>query len=555
MKCSCGGPRRSDRPHVFVKQERVACAGCGAPVEARVVLERGEAVRLQRCASCGEKRERLAADGEQYLKRFIAGGLEDGLFKHTTSTCPGCLSLVDARVLVRGGKVYFSKQCVSCGPSEALVSEDAGYYVGAYDFVRAGSQPLKVASQARRGCPEDCGLCPDHEQHSCLPVIEVTDHCNLACPICLVDNRDARHMSVEEFSRIVDGLIAAEGSLESVALSGGEPASHPRILELIDAARRPQIGRVVLLTNGLRLAQDRAFAEALKERRVYVSLQLDGFSAESHVRLRGRDLREQKQAALAVLEELDLATQLVFVAARGVNEHELGQAVELLLSKDHILSLNVQPLAHTGAGGGRFGFDPLDRLTIPGVHRAIEAQTGGKVRASDFYPLPCPNPHCVSLTYLLRLEDGSYLPFPRFADLRRYGSLLRNSATLPALPEVEQALRDVIYDLYSAQDQTPAVQRVLSALRRTMLTMFPERPLGASEVLRVGERQAKSIFVHHYMDPYDFDLERLRKCCHHYPQLDGRLMPMCGFNLFHRGAAKGRGTPRPAWGKGPWERG
>jgi hypothetical protein len=83
--------------------------------------------------------------------------------------------------------------------------------------------------------------------------------------------------------------------------------------------------------------------------------------------------------------------------------------------------------------------------------------------------------------------------------------------------------------------------------------MFPERPLGPKEVLRVGESQLKSIFVHHYMDPHDFDLERLRKCCHHYPQVDGRLMPMCGFNLFHRGAAKGPSTPTPDWSKGPWQ--
>jgi hypothetical protein len=85
--------------------------------------------------------------------------------------------------------------------------------------------------------------------------------------------------------------------------------------------------------------------------------------------------------------------------------------------------------------------------------------------------------------------------------------------------------------------------------------MFPGRPLSQRELVRAGERQAKSIFVHHYMDAYDFDLARLRKCCHHYPQADGRLMPMCGFNLFHRGAATGSGSPRAPWGRGSWPSG
>jgi uncharacterized radical SAM superfamily Fe-S cluster-containing enzyme len=158
----------------------------------------------------------------------------------------------------------------------------------------------------------------------------------------------------------------------------------------------------------------------------------------------------------------------------------------------------------------------------------------------------------VSLTYLLRLADGTSIPFARFIDFEKYTTLLRSSATLPATPEVEDALADVIHDVFARQDEIERAPEILAALRRSLDEMFPRKPLEAKETFRVSERQSKSIFLHHYMDRHDFDLERLRKCCHHYPQIDGRIMPACGFNMFHRGAAKGANTPRAKFGRAPF---
>ena len=295
----------------------------------------------------------------------------------------------------RAGKVYFRKSCPACGPSEALVSEDARYYVRAYSFARAGTEPLHYSREAAHGCPNDCGVCEEHEQHTCLPIIEVTDHCNLECPICIVNNQYSTHMSLDDFRSIIDGMVRREGTCESVALSGGEPTSHPQILDLIRIAGRPEIGRVVVITNGLRLGRDRAFAAAVKESGAYVALQLDGFTADTHEKIRGRDLVADKEAALLALKELDIPTQLVFVATRGANEHQIGQAVDLFLREDHILSLNFQPAAFTGFGGGKYPGDPMDRLTIPGVIQRVEEQTGGRLKKSDFFPLPCSHPQCV----------------------------------------------------------------------------------------------------------------------------------------------------------------
>lgn len=548
-------PAREDRAHTFLAHEYTRCPSCDERIEGRVVMRNGKVLNLLRCPQCGPDERLVADDADAYLQDFLSRGVVpeghqgDWLFKRTTSTCAGCLGLLEVDVVIRDGGVYFKKECPGCGPSEALVSEDAAYYVRAYSFARAGTKPLEFSQEARLGCPTDCGTCSDHEQHTCLPIIEVTDHCNLECPICIVDNQYSTHMAVDVFRDVVDGLVKKEGRCESVAICGGEPTSHPQILELIKAAERPEIGRVVLITNGLRIGRDPAFAEAVKRSGAYVALQLDGFDAETHRILRGKDLVDEKNAALATLKEHQIPTQLIFVAARGVNEHQVGRAVDLLLSEDHILSLNFQPVAHTGQGGGSFEHNPMDRLTIPGLIRAVEEQTHGRLRRSDFAPLPCSHPQCVSLTYLLRMNDGSYVPFPRFIDFEKHNSLLRSSATLPATAEMHDILHEVIHDVYADEEDIERGTEILAALRRSLEVMFPDRPLDAKEELTIGEQQAKSIFIHHYMDAHDFDLERLRKCCHHYAQADGRIMPGCGFNLFHRGAAKGAGTPVPSWAK------
>jgi uncharacterized radical SAM superfamily Fe-S cluster-containing enzyme len=572
MDCTtCDSPaKRVDRPHLFFAHELDACPKCQAKIEARVVFRDGQVVHLLHCTSCGPQERELGIDSKSYLQAFLERGkvpdglVGDHLFKTTTSTCPQCLALVEAQVVIRtvkgsGGpestgaderRVFFLKDCARCGPSEALVSEDAGYYVKAYAFAREGTEPLKFRSEVEHGCPTDCGTCGDHEQHTCLPIVEVTDHCNLECPICIVDNQYSTHMDTATFSKIIDGLIEAEGTCESIAISGGEPTSHPQILELVKIASRPEIGRVVVITNGIRLGKDRAFATKLKELGAYIGLQLDGFSAEVHTKIRGRDLTDEKAAALAAIRELDLPTQMIFVATKGINDHQIGQAVDLFLSMPQMLSLNFQPVAYTGHGGGTFDHDPMDRLTIPGIVRRVEQQTAGRLSYTDFFPLPCSHPQCVSLTYLLTLEDGTSVPFARFTDFEKYGTLLRSSATLPALPEVEEALGDLIHDVFARQDEIEHGPAILKALRRSLDEMFPRKPLTAKQSFQVSERQSKSIFLHHYMDRHDFDLERLRKCCHHYPQIDGRIMPACGFNMFHRGAAKGPETPRAPFSRG-----
>jgi uncharacterized radical SAM superfamily Fe-S cluster-containing enzyme len=421
-------------------------------------------------------------------------------FKMTMSTCPECLKVISAQVVFQDNKVYFLKHCPQHGPSQALVSEDAEYYRNAFQYIAPGSKPLHFSTAIKEGCPTDCGLCPAHQQHTCLPIVEITDHCNLECPICIVNNQYSNHIDRLDFQGIIDLLIKTEGTLETITLSGGEPTSHPEFLELVDMATRPEIGRVSVVTNGIRLARSREFCERLKEKNVYVILQLDGFTDEIQKTIRGVPLMDVKYKALEHLAEFNIPTQIAYVPARGVNEHQLGDAVRMLMERDHVLSLLIQPLARTGHGGGMFPLDPMDRLTIPGVIKAIDEQTNGMVAREDFIPLPCSHPLCVSLTYLLKMDDGSYLPFPRFVDMKKHLDLFQQTATLEANAKTENALRDAITDLWSAAGEIPNSGKIIKAMRRALTEMFPGKKVARQELIRVAERQAKTIFIHHYMD-------------------------------------------------------
>ncbi|MDH5492747.1 MAG: radical SAM protein [Myxococcales bacterium] len=473
---------------------------------------------------------------------------------YSRALCPRCRRLVDGQRILRDGKVYLRKHCPEHGRSEALISGDASWWIRALGFVREGSVPISHSKPVEAGCPHDCGLCPDHEQHSCLPIIEVSNHCNLECPICIVQNKNNWELSVAQMDAILDGLVRKEGCMETINFSGGEPTLHPRFLELVDRAlSRPEIARVSVSTHGLRMAAEPAFCEALAQRGVYVSLQLDALAPEPLAELRGKgNHAAARRRALENLKAADVRTTLVSTVTKGVNEENVGECVELLFEQDHILSLMFQPAAYTGFGGSSFeGHDPMDVMTIPDVIDAIAAQSGGALRREDFLPLPCSHPSCFALTYLLKTDKG-YVPFPRFIDFDRYLGLISNRGTMRADAELEEALRETMDVLWTSAGQLPDATLILESLRRALLLMYPEdRVMQIEERMRLGEGMVKTIFIHAFMDAHTFEVERIKKCCTHYALPDGRLMPGCSYNLLYRDR-----DPRFAEAPGPatiWE--
>jgi uncharacterized radical SAM superfamily Fe-S cluster-containing enzyme len=453
----------------------------------------------------------------------------DETFSATQALCSVCGRLGDAKIALVGDRVHLVKWCPDHGETRALVSSSREWYLRSLAYVKPMTSPRSRAVERSAPCPEACGLCPRHQQHTCVPLLEITPACDLACPECLTDGRVPTALSVEEVRRIVDGLVAREGRINMLTLTGGEPMVHPDFLAVVDAVRRPEVGLVSVSTNGLRLSREPDLVRALADRGVVISLQLDGTSPEVSARLRGRaDLAERKLRLVDDVLASGGRLSLTLTLARGVNEGELPAILDLLFRHDGIASLMVQPLAGFGASPG----DPLDAITIPEVVQRLAAGSGGVLSERDFTPLPCSHPTCFALTYLLRTTSGTLVPLPSLVDAGRYLDVIANQAILDTGREGLLRIRDALYALWSSDGIVPNREAVLATVKRILADMNTLGPdADPRAVLAVGTRHVKSIFIHQFMDRASFDLSRAAKCCNHYPQVDGRLLPACVRNV------------------------
>jgi 7,8-dihydro-6-hydroxymethylpterin dimethyltransferase len=440
---------------------------------------------------------------------------DEVFFELTKSVCPVCKVVVDAEVNLRGGKVYLRKRCPEHGWFEALVYGDAAAYVEAARFNKPGTIPLEFQTEVKDGCPLDCGLCPEHKQHACLGIIEVNTGCNLDCPICFADSghqTGGYAIDLEQCERMLDAYVAAEGEPEVVMFSGGEPTIHPRILEFIDAARARPIRTIVLNTNGIRLASDAAFADALAERGVTVYLQFDGFDERTHRLIRGKDLRITKERALASCARAGVTVMLAAAIERGINEHEVGAIATYGVQHPAVRGVVFQPVTHAGR---HIEFDPLTRLTNPDVIDLLCGQRPDWFTRSDFFPVPCCFPSCRSVTYAI--TDGSDLvPLPRLLNLDEHLDYVTNRA-LPD-PQIRQALEK----LWSAS-AFPGAPTTTASLECAACGIDPGALGNAAE-------GAFMIVIQDFQDPYTLNVKQLMKCCVEQITPDGRLIPFCAYN-------------------------
>jgi uncharacterized radical SAM superfamily Fe-S cluster-containing enzyme len=457
----------------------------------------------------------------------------------TRSICPSCRKVIDAHVVLRGGEVFLQKRCPDHGAFEVLISSDADYYVKSMTYTKPGTMPLEFSTKVEHGCPSDCGLCEDHLQHTCSPIFEINDRCDLTCPICIVRNQQGYSISMEHFREGVDRLVAKEIELPTLFLSGGEPTLHPQFFDFVDyVLRGPHAGkihRVLVSTHGKKLARDRRFAERFKESGAYASLQFDTLKPGVYPKLRGVELIDQKMQAIEVIKELDIPTVLVPTISKGDNSDELGDLINFGVELAQCSSIVVQPMAHTGDGGDGFHATPAGhRLTMPEVHELIEQGTGW-LKKEHFHPVPCSHPSCYTATYLFRMNDGRYVPLPDFVNVRQYLDAMTNRTIMRTDDALEKLILDSVMSLWSATKVGENTTTILESLKGFLKDTFNSRnPLSAAEIERRTESRAKAIFIHSFMDPWDLDVARLKKCCTHYVMPDGRLMPGCSYNNLYR---------------------
>ncbi|MCB0624045.1 MAG: radical SAM protein [Saprospiraceae bacterium] len=441
-------------------------------------------------------------------------------YDYTVSLCNHCLKKVDAKIVFEDDRVFMLKNCREHGFQKVLIATDVAYYKQIRNYNKASEYPLRPTTRTEFGCPYDCGLCPDHEQHSCLTLIEVTDRCNLQCPTCYAGSSPTygRHRTLEEIGRMLDRIVESEGEPDVVQISGGEPTIHPQFFEILDLAKTKPIKHLMLNTNGVRIAGDPAFAERLAgympDFEVY--LQFDSFKPEALRRLRGKDLTKVRIQALEHLNKLDLSTTLVVTLQKGVNDDEIGSIIEFALQQPCVRGVTFQP---TQIAGRLEDFDPAtDRLTPTEIRQAILAQSG-IFEPADLIPVPC-NPDALTMGYVLKLE-GEVFPLTRFLD----PEMLLNNAGNTIVYEQDPELHRHVLKMFSTGISVDRAEQDLHHL----LCCLPQ-----VSAPQLSYRNLFRVIIMNFMDAYDFDVRAIKKSCVHIVHKDGRIVPFETMNLFYR---------------------
>ncbi len=443
-------------------------------------------------------------------------------YDSAVSVCGTCLRRVEGSILIKDGAVFMDKWCPQHGRERVLLADDADYYrLCREKFVKPPELPRRFNTERRWGCPYDCGLCPEHMQHSCLTLVEVTDHCNLRCPICYADSGPHRpgFRDLAVIESMLDAIVANEGEPDVVQISGGEPTLHPEFFAILDAAKARPIKHLMVNTNGLRIAKDAEFVERLAGYMpgFELYLQFDSLRDEVHQELRGAKLREIRLRALEALNRHGISTTLVVTVKKGLNDGELGDIIDFALKQPCVRGVTFQPIQNAGRAEN---YDPArDRLTLTEVRRRILEQST-LFRPEDLIPVPC-HPDSLAMAYALKLEDR-LLPLTGLVPPEVLIEGGRNSIVL----EKDEGLREAVFKLFATNHSPQSQACSLSDLLCCLPQVQAPEGLGYRNVFRV--------LIMAFIDAEGFDLRSVKKSCVHIAQPDGRIIPFDTFNLFYR---------------------
>ncbi len=471
------------------------------------------------------------------------------LLSETVSVCPECLTRIPAARVAEGENVYLQKTCPEHGEFSTIIWRGWPAFEG---WVRAKtpSFPKNPITEVKKGCPFDCGLCPDHQQQSCCVLLEVTQRCDLGCPVCFADaaNCPPPDLSLAEIGSWYERLLAAGGPF-NIQLSGGEPCVRDDLPEIIRLGRSYGFTFFQLNTNGLRLARDRAYLEELKQAGLTtVFLQFDGTDDEIFKKIRGRALLKQKMAVIQACAELQIGVVLVPTLVPGVNTADIGNILRLALAHmPQVRGVHFQPISYFGRYYQQAPAD-ADRVTIPEVIRAIEEQSAGLLTAGAFCPPGGENALCSFHGNFVQMPDGRLKALTRHKApvalagdrLPVLGRSLNLDMLIQSLPQTGSGccglpaspVKPVEAAQGAARSREFVAEHWAAPVEKAELSPISGPSFGEWDVFL--ERKRTHTFCVSgmaFQDAWTLDLERLRDCYIHTASPDGRLVPFCAYNL------------------------
>lgn len=482
--------------------------------------------------------------------------------KSTRSICPECFKVVDATIYEKDGKVLITKECLEHGIFEDIYWSSYDEYVRAQKYAIVGEGIENPMTECLKGHPFDCGLCPNHKSHVALAIIDITNRCNLRCPICFANAAVTGYVyepSQEQIQEMLYNLRQIQPvPATALQFSGGEPTIREDLPNLVKMAKSAGFEHIEINTNGIRLAESPELCHKLIEAGMStIYLQFDGVTSEPYIITRGLDLLETKLKAIENCRKAGLDSMvLVPTVVKGVNENQMGEIINFALKNfDVIRCINFQPVSITG----RIDQEKRKemRITIPDCLKLIEDQTNNQIRASDFYPVSTVVPvaravgalkrkeyveftaheHCGMATFVF-VEDGVPVPITRNINVDKFIESLKQ-----------------VYETASKGSQTKAKLRMLASLRHVEFGLVQQLidPLlkeGTYNALGNLTRRMIMIGMMHFQDLWNFDLERVERCPIHYAVPDGRVIPFCTMNTIYRQEIEEKyGVPIKEWSR------
>ncbi len=452
------------------------------------------------------------------------------ILAETKSLCPICLKVVPAWRVQEGDDVFVKKACPEHGTFRAVMWRGEPSYQDWDVGVNAPGPKIRL-TETVNGCPYDCGLCPQHKAKGCTVLMEVTSRCNLKCPVCFASSGDSDvyEPGLDEIREMMETVARVEGAVP-LQLSGGEPTMRDDLPEIVALAKRMGFPHVQVNTHGLRLANDIEYLQRLRDAGVdLIYLQFDGVSDDVYRRIRGADLFALKTKAVENCAEVKIGVQLVPTVIPGVNDHEIGDIVQFACKHIPVIKgIHFQPVSYFG----RYPVAPVDadRITTPDVLRAMEAQTGGEIKARNFLP---------------RRRHVAHCGFSGFFVLNEEGKLI---ATTTFKPRQESAAtcREVSGIVSDANPPSDHVRKFITEKSR-YIDPNPEKveqqPEGTwQRFIERAKTHFLSISGMPFQDAWTVDLERLQNCCIHVITPQNKLVPFCAYYLTSADGRRLHGT-------------
>jgi uncharacterized radical SAM superfamily Fe-S cluster-containing enzyme len=424
--------------------------------------------------------------------------------------------------------------CPEHGEFEALIASNVNWYLKAINSKQAADKPRQFSRKINKGCPLDCGLCAWHEKACNIPIVSITNVCNLKCPICFTYIKDDLEyfMSVDEFNKNLNWIIESEKHIDMINIIGGEPTIHPELFTLIKLCKRKEIGRVSLYSNGIKIAKDEAFVKKLAEQGVDVILSFNTFDRNTAERMYEKDVLDDKLKALDNLEKHDVQTTLLTVSVKNLNDKEINRIVDLTLKKNFIRSVTIQNMSYKRPGGSKS--TSRKHLTIDEIIDNIVKKAKKRLSHDDFSPLPGSHPLCYSACHILK--DGDFvLPLKRLFVDDGYFRLLGNKYMIRPEEDFQQILSDKISEISDGKKSLPHSDRILLILKKMISMLYPEgKYLSIFERQKQAEKFVKTIYIHAPMDEDTFDVSRIIRCGDLVPDIKKTFIPACSYHLFYR---------------------